>query len=369
MRLLFWISLALIAYTYAGYPSLLWLLWRAGRRRPIDRQPITPTVSILIAARNEEQHLARKLRMLDALDYPKSLLQTIIISDGSTDRTAELLRAATPAITPVLLEHSVGKAAALNYGVLHATGSMLVFLDMRQSLPADAVRELMSCLADPQIGAVSGELHLETVDGLPSPDGLGMYWKIEKATRKLESATGSVVGVTGAIYAMRRNLYRSLPAGTLLDDVWVPMQVIRQGKRVVFHPGAVVRDQIFADPVKEFRRKVRTLTGNYQLLQRAPWLLSPSNPLLFRLISHKLLRLIVPLLLVLLLMASALSHGLLYRGSLLAQIGFYALALVGWVQPRSRRRRAVSIAYTFSMLNAAAALAFYNFLGRRTRWS
>ncbi len=356
MRLLFWICLALIAYTYAGYPLLLWLLWRAGLRRPIDRQAITPTVSVIIAARNEEQHLARKLQMLDALDYPKSLLQIIIVSDGSTDRTADLLQTASPAVTPVILDRSVGKAAALNHGVLHATGSMLVFLDTRQSLPADAIHELMSCLADPHIGAVSGELLLETGDGLPSPDGLGIYWKIEKATRKLESATGSVVGVTGAVYAMRHELYRPLPSGTLLDDVWVPMQVIRQGKRVVFHAGAVVRDQIFIDPTKEFRRKVRTLTGNYQLVQRAPWLLLPSNPLLFRLISHKLLRLAIPLLLVLLLVASALSHGLLYKVSLLAQVGFYALALVGWVRPRSRRQRAISIAYTFGMLNAAAAL-------------
>ena len=369
MRLLFWTCLALIVYTYAGYPLLLWLLWRAGLRRPVQRQAITPTVSIIIAARNEEHHFARKLQMLEALDYPESLLQVIIVSDGSTDHTVELLRTATPAVTPVVLEHTLGKAEALNRGVLHATGSMLVFLDMRQSLPADAVRELMSCFVDPHIGAVSGELQLETIDGLPSPDGLGVYWKIEKATRKLESATGSVVGVTGAIYAMRRELYQPMPPGTLLDDVWIPMQVIRQGKRVVFHAGAVARDQIFVDPRKEFRRKVRTLTGNYQLVQRAPWLLSPANPLLFRLVSHKLLRLAIPLLLVLLLVASVLSPGLLFRVSSLAQLGFYALALVGWLQPRTRRQRAVSIAYTFSMLNAAAALAFYNFLGGRTRWS
>ncbi len=369
MRLLFWICLGLIGYTYAGYPLVLWLLWRAGLRRPVDRQPVTPTVSIIIAARNEEDHLARKLQLLDALDYPKSLLQIIIVSDGSLDRTADLLRAATPAVTPVILDRSVGKAAALNHGVLQATGSMLIFLDMRQSLPGNVVHELMSCLADPQVGAVSGELQLETEDGLPSPDGLGIYWKIEKATRKLESATGSVVGVTGAVYAMRRELYRPLPPGTLLDDVWIPMQVIRQGKRVIFHAGAVVRDRIFIDSRKEFRRKVRTLTGNYQLIQRAPWMLLPQNPLLFRLISHKLLRLVVPLLLALLLVASALGHGLLYRASLFAQLGFYALALIGWLQPRTRRQRAVSIAYTFSMLNVAAALAFYNFLGGRARWS
>ena len=147
------------------------------------------------------------------------------------------------------------------------------------------------------------------------------------------------------------------------------MQVARSGKRVIFHPGAIARDTIFPDPAKEFSRKVRTLTGNYQLLRLAPWLLTSHNPLLFRLISHKLLRLAVPLLLLVLLAASAAVPGMLYRLALVAQLGFYATALVGLLAPAARRQRAVSVAYTFTMLNVAAAMAFYNFLGGRTRWA
>jgi cellulose synthase/poly-beta-1,6-N-acetylglucosamine synthase-like glycosyltransferase len=196
-----------------------------------------------------------------------------------------------------------------------------------------------------------------------------MYWKIEKATRKLESATGSVVGVTGAIYAIRRDLYREIPQGTILDDVFVPMNVARMGKRVVFQPSAIARDRLFIEKGKEFSRKVRTLTGNYQLLRLAPWLLSPSNPLLFRFISHKLLRLLVPLLLLLMLMASAIATGPFYRAIFWLQVLFYVLAAFGTFSPAAKKFKPIGIASTFVMLNAAAALAFYNFAaGRKKVW-
>lgn len=366
MRLVFWVTATLIGYAYVGYPLLLAI---AGRRKPVLAQPSTPGVSIVIAAHNEEANLPRKLQSLRLLDYPRDLLQIIIVSDGSSDRTAELLRIAGDEVLPVLLDQPVGKAEALNRGVALATGEIVVFFDMRQTTDPNAVRELVSCFADPSVGAVSGELVLENADGSPSPDGLGIYWKIEKLTRKLESETGSVVGATGAIYAVRRELFQPIPQGTLLDDVLIPMQVARAGRRVLFHSGAIARDRVFPDSSKEFSRKVRTLTGNYQLLRLAPWLLTPANPLLLRLISHKLLRLVVPLLLILLLTASAAASGVFYRTACVAQLLFYATALTGFLVPRARRQRSVGIAYTFTMLNVAAAVAFYNFLGGRTRWA
>ncbi|MGI4830320.1 MAG: glycosyltransferase family 2 protein [Janthinobacterium lividum] len=366
MRLLFWLSFALISYAYAGYPLLLSL---AGRKRPVRKQYATPSVSLLIAARNEQSNIAAKLQSIQTFQYPAAQLQVIVVSDGSTDGTADLLLNAGTCVRPVILEHAVGKAEALNRGVAHATGDILVFSDARQTFDPEAVQELVSCFADPLVGAASGELMLETADGQPSSDGLGVYWKIEKMTRKLESETGSVVGVTGAIYAMRRHLFVPVPPGLLLDDVLIPMQVARSGHRVIFHPGAIARDRIFGETGKEFSRKVRTLTGNYQLLRLAPWLLSPTNPLLFRLISHKLLRLVVPLLLVLLLLSSALASGTFFKAVFVAQIFFYAIALVGYLAPAAREQRAVSVAYTFTMLNVAAAFAFYNFLGGRTRWA
>lgn len=366
MRQLFWLSLALIGYAYAGYPLLLRIV---GRRKPTFCKPLMPSVSVVIAARNEAHALPAKLASLRAQLYPKDMLEIIVASDGSTDRTPELLRQAGDDVLPVILEPGLGKAGALNCAVKRASGEILVFLDVRQSLDPNALAELTSCFADPTVGAVSGELMLETAAGTPSPDGLGLYWKIEKLTRKLESETGSVVGATGAIYAIRRELYQPIPLGTLLDDVLIPMQVARAGRRVIFHSAAIARDRIFPDGSKEFGRKVRTLTGNYQLLRLAPWLLTPGNPLLFRFISHKLLRLAVPLLLLIVLVTAALAASPFYTFAFALQVLFYVAALVGYLSPAARHQRPVAIAYTFTMLNVAAAKAFYNFVGGRARWA
>jgi len=361
MRVVFWASLAVTFYAYFGYPLLLLLCERLlGRNRPVLKRHATPTVSILIAARNEEATLPAKLQNLRALDYPAHLIETIIVSDGSTDSTAAILAAAVPEVKPVLLDKPGGKARALNEAVRHATGEILILLDARQSLDAHAVAELVCCFADPEVGAVSGELLLEADAGA---DALGLYWKIEKAVRRLESASGSVVGVTGAIYALRRELFVEIPAGTILDDVFVPMQVVRAGKRVIFQPSAIARDRIFAEPGKEFARKVRTLTGNYQLVQLAPWLLSARNPILFRFISHKLLRLVVPLSLAGMLVSAAAAPG--YRVLFWLQVVFYAAAAIGAVLPGAKRLKPVAIANTLVMLNMAAVLAFYNFAARR----
>ncbi len=368
MRSLFWLSLAVVSYAYVGYAMLLAMLARF-RTLPVHRASIWPTVSILIAAHNEEANLPRKLAGLAALHYPAERLEIVVASDGSTDRTNAILSEHGPRVVSVVLSQPGGKASALNHAAAAASGDILVFMDARQTVDADAVAELVACFADSQVGAVSGELHLETADGRPSPDALGIYWKIEKLVRKLESATGSVVGVTGALFAMRRELFVPLPPGTLLDDVLTPMQVSRAGKRVLFLDTAVARDRIFSQSGKEFARKVRTLTGNYQLLQLAPWLLSLRNPLLFRLISHKLLRLTVPALLALMLLTSALSPGAFYHAAFGFQLVLYALALIGTFAPDSRRFRVVSIAYTFAMLNVAAAIAFYNLLAGRARWA
>ncbi len=368
MNLLFWLCLAQVAYAYFGYAAWLWVLVQLNRR-PILGGPSTPTVSIIIAARNEEATLPIKLANLTRLDYPSEKLQVIVVSDGSTDRTASILTQHCSAIEPIILDKSNGKAFALNEGVKNAAGDILVFLDARQSVDVDAIAELVWCFADSSVGAASGELLLESDSSAGASDALGIYWKLEKVVRKLESASGSVIGVTGAIYAMRRELFTQIPLGTTLDDLFVPMHVALRGKRVVFQPSAIARDRIFSDRGKEFSRKVRTLTGNYQLLQAAPWLLSAANPLLFRFISHKLLRLLVPLSLILMLVASGVSRGIAYRGIFWLQVLFYALAAIGMARPSAKKFKPVAVASTFVMLNLAAALAFYNFAaGRNNVW-
>jgi len=359
IKTIFWICAAWLAYSYLGYPLLLWIAAKI-RRRPIKRAEITPTVSIIIAARNEAVALPTKLANLRELDYPQDRLQVIVVSDGSTDRSVAVL-GAEPRVDAIILEEPAGKAAALNEGVRRAEGEILVFLDARQRIGSSAIRELVACFADPEVGAVSGELIL----GSETPSALETYWSIEKTIRKLESATGSVVGVTGAIYAVRRELFKEIPRGTILDDVYVPMQVVRKGKRVVLQSSAVAFDLVHPRQEREFLRKVRTLTGNYQLLRLNPWLLGPSNPILFRFVSHKLLRLACPLLLIGLLVSSALSPEILLRAVFAAQVLMYGLAALGAAFPRAKHFKPVAVTDTFVMLNVAAAVALFNFMAQR----
>ena len=378
MPLLFWSAFLGVLYTYAGYPLLLAARARL-RPRPVLHGSVQPSVSLIMAARNEAANLPRRLRNLQQLNYPAHLLEILIASDGSTDETNALLEQiaadGTPLVTPILLPKAGGKALALNAAVAQARGEVLVFLDLRQQIDPNSIAVLVESLADPTVGAVSGELLLLDDSGEPAGDALGLYWRIEKLLRNLESLTGSVVGVTGAIYAIRRSLYTPLPAGLILDDVLVPMQVARTGHRVLFEPRAIARDRIFSERGREFSRKVRTLTGNYQLLRLAPWLLLPrslsptGNPLFLRFISHKLLRLLVPVFLCLMLLASAFAEGWFFHLAFALQLGFYLLALLGSLLPRSQNARPIAVAHTFVLLNCAAAVALYNFLtGRDAVW-
>jgi poly-beta-1,6-N-acetyl-D-glucosamine synthase len=319
--------------------------------------------------RNEEAVLAQKLRNLRDLDYPENNFQVIVVSDGSTDGTESILRehAPNPQVHVMLNQLAGGKAAGLNAGVSLAHGDIVVFTDARQEIERGAIRLLMENFADPDVGAVSGELMLgDPVTG-ESARGLGLYWQIEKRVRELEAASGSVVGATGAV---RRELVVEVPPETILDDVFIPMNVARKRFRVVFDERARAWDRPDLGTDREFRRKVRTLTGNYQLLHLAPWLLHKENPLRFEFISHKLIRLLVPFALAVALTASAFLPGPFYRAAFWMQLGFYGLSALGWTRwnlgPISRLADA---AYTFVALNAAALVAFANFVtGRKTIW-
>jgi hypothetical protein len=206
-------------------------------------------------------------------------------------------------------------------------------------------------------------------DSKSPPDALGTYWKIEKLVRRLEAESGSVIGATGALYAIRRSLYKEIPPATILDDVVIPMNIVRQGSRVVFQKSAIARDKLFTEKGKEFSRKVRTMTGNFQLLWLEPWLLSPANPVLWRYVSHKFLRLLCPWLLILMTIASGMSAGPIYRVAFAIQVALYSMAVLGTFFPFSRRFKLVAVTRTFVMLNAAAALAFYNFItGKGVVW-
>jgi len=372
MRAAFWAAAALLFYTYAGYPIWLWLRsrWRA---RPVHRAPWTPSVSIVMVVRNEEAVLEPKLRNLLGLNYPQELLGVVVVSDGSTDGTNEILGnyASGGQLRPVLSPQSRGKAAGLNNALAAATGEIIVFTDARQKIEGDAVRLLTENFADLSVGCASGELMLGDPDSSEAAKGMGLYWRIEKRIRELESASGSVVGATGALYAVRRKLMRPLPASTILDDVYIPLQVARQGYRVIFDSRARAWDVPDQGASREFARKVRTLSGNYQLVQLAPWLLTGANPLRFEFVSHKLLRLFSPFALAVMLVASCFLSTPSYRIGLVLQLAFYGLSALAAVRlvggPIARMADA---AFVFMMLNLAAAVAFANFVtGRKVAWT
>lgn len=372
MRWVFWSAVAFIAYTYAGYPVWLWLRSKL-KPWPIQRGSIEPLVSIAMVVRNEEKVLGDKLDNLLSLDYPEQLMQIVVVSDGSTDRTEAILHeyAQNPRVQVVLNQLSKGKASGLNDALTVAQGDIVVFTDARQRIEREAIGALLADFADTNVGCVSGELMLGNQDTGEKGEGMGLYWRIEKKVRELESASGSVVGATGALYGVRREVLSPIPPETLLDDVLIPMQVVRSGKRVVFEPEARAWDLPHLGTGREFSRKVRTLSGNYQLLQLAPWLLDSENPIRFEFVSHKLFRLLVPLALVVALFSSALVAQSFYRFALAAQLAFYALSIVGMAQMKlGPLERFGDAAYTFVVLNTAALVAFANFvIGRRPEWT
>jgi len=367
MKLVFWLATGAIAYTYFGYPGWLWVRsqWRPC---PVRRGPLFPSVSIVLAVHNEGRVLAEKLCNLAELDYPADRLELIVVSDGSTDETDAILRAQAgrQRLQAVLLPRHEGKAAALNQAIARANHEVVLFTDARQMVESDALRQLVENFSDPSIGCVSGELRLGTPGAGETGEGLGIYWKTERKIRELEAASSSVVGATGALYAVRRKFLLPLPNGTILDDVYIPLQVAREGGRVTLDSRARAWDSLNLGARREFRRKVRTLTGNYQLLQIAPWVLTAANPLRFEFVSHKLMRLLMPFALVIALLTCAGLHGPVYRTALSLQLAFYGLSVFAVAKPGLRPlARLADAALTFVVLNSAALVAFAKFITRR----
>jgi biofilm PGA synthesis N-glycosyltransferase PgaC len=371
VKLVFWCSVAVLAYTYFGYPAWLWLRSRY-RHQPVHASPIVPSVSIVMVVRNEAAVLERKLNNLLELDYPRDLSEIVVVSDGSTDATDQILNyyAADRRVRIVVKPDSRGKAACLNEAIAVARGEIIVFTDARQKIEPEAMRLLAQQFGDAAVGCASGELMLGNPESGEVVGGVGLYWRIEKNIREMESASGSVVGATGALYAVRRNLLVPVPAGTILDDVYIPMHVVRQGFRVIFVPTARAWDIADQGTDREFSRKVRTLSGNYQLVQLAPWLLSASNPLRLEFISHKLFRLFAPFALTAAFIASLTLTQPFYRLALVLQLVFYVLSLVALMKVTTGPlTRVADAACTFVVLNSAAFVAFLNFVtGRQAAW-
>lgn len=370
MTWVFAAAFAFVLYTYVIFPVLCLVLGKI-RRVPIRRRDIRPDVAVIIPAYNEAEHIVAKVRNVLSSEYPADRLRVIVVSDGSTDNTVGEVRAVSDTrVSIVELPERRGKVAAINAGVASTTARILVLTDAQELFERHAITCLVENFADPNVGAVTGDLHfVDEHTGVSR--NLGWYWRYEKGIRAAESASGSVVGVTGAICAVRRACFAPLPEDTILDDVAIPFEVVRRGHRVIFDSRARAFEVATAEIDREFLRKRRTLAGNYQLIVRYRDLLLPwRSPIAWRFWSHKVFRLLVPYALVLALIGSAFLDPPLRAIALGAQGLFYGLALLAYVLRGRMQSPVMTLPYTFCMLNwAALAGSYYYFSGlQSSKW-
>lgn len=345
-----------VIYVLFVYPAVLAFLASRSGRVVAKSYAHEPTVSILLPVRNGEAWIEDKLGCLLALNYPAAKTQILVASDGSDDGTEAIaMQFADRGVELARLPRN-GKAAALNHLMTRATGEILFFTDVRQSIEPEALRELAACFHDPSVGVVSGELWIRS-GATSGEESIGLYWQYEKWIRKNLSRLDSMLGATGCIYAMRSSLATPLPDGTLLDDVYLPLGAFFRGYRVVMEEKA----RAFDEPTRldaEFRRKVRTQAGVYQLLRFYPRLVGSSNRMLLHFVSHKLGRLLLPFALIgLLAVTPALPDGV--RQAVWAGQAFvYGLGLLDlWVGEEFPLKRLSSPARTFVVLMAACLCA------------
>lgn len=367
MKIVFWLALALVAYTYAVYPLLMLAVGRLCHRRVAARSgaaSYTPRVAVIIAAYNEERHIAARIGNLLQLDYPAELLTIHVGSDGSSDRTV-VIASETGAnrvqVSPFIARR--GKASVLNDLIATISDEIVVFTDANTEFRPDAIRELVRHFSDPRVGAVSGELRLHDPSRGDNQDS--HYWRLETVLKRGESLVGGLLGANGGIYAIRRALYRALPPDTVVDDFTIVMDISALRHRTVFEPAALAFEDVPQGIDDEFRRRVRIGIGNYQAFFRHPeYLLRATWVRRFTYVSHKVLRWFTPhLLIVALIMSAGLAEQPLYAALLATQLAAYAL-LAGGLLLRSHVTlpRLVNAPLFVFALNVAFMVGFWRYI-------
>lgn len=375
----FWTTLLLVVHTYVLYPATLFAAYALaqlrrdcgylGRGEDRRRQRLAdaelPRVSLVVPAHNEEDVLPAKLANLAALDYPPEKIEVIFVSDGSTDRTDNILAGASAANRRVLrLPRRGGKANALNHGVAAARGEVLVFSDASTLFAPDAVRQMARHFIVPTVGVVCGTLRFQGGSEFQRTEGI--YWRYEKALRVMEARLGATLTASGAIYALRRQAWSPLSPDVMIDDFVVPLHARRAGYGVAFDPEAVATEFAAESVADEFTRRVRLAVGSFRALGALVSVrLSPFTAFAF--FSHKVLRWVLPFLMLGLLASSALLCAQpFYRGALLAQLLFYAWAFAGfWFKERMAPLRYGLIGYFLLAINLAFLVGFVQYVTGR----
>ena len=351
----FAIAGATVVYTLFGYPLLLG--WMANRHeQPVHRDEVLRSVSFVIAVHNGETFLERKLNSILALNYPRELVEMIVVSDGSDDRTDEIVRSFAPRGVRLVQVPRGGKPAALNVAVPMATGEILALTDIRQTLHPDCLRNAIACFGDPKVGAVSGELQVAQGETQDEND-FGVYWRYEVWIRTQMARIDSTFGCNGPFYLMRRSLWVPVSPDTLLDDVYLPLTAFFKGYRLLLEPTAIVYELPIALH-SEFKRKVRLQAGLYQTLQIMPEMLTRRNRMRFHFVSGKYFRILLPYCLIAMALATIGLPPPWRALAIAAQVGFYGLAALDTILPaRFPLKRLTSPIRTFVVLISATLIA------------
>jgi len=359
--LVFVVAVALLVYLMLVYPLLLAAFpWH--RRPPIQKDlAYRKSVSILLPVFNGQAFLRQKLESILALEYPPDQVEILVISDASTDGTDAIAKEFSASGVRLLRVPRGGKAAALNAGVEQATGEILFFTDVRQRLAPDSLRHLVSCLADPTVGSVTGELHLVTGDRQEAAD-MGLYWRYEVWARKQMTQIDSIFGATGCIYAMPKALVKPIPPDTLGDDAAFPLQAFFRGYRMILDIEAKAYDR--ASPLgSEFQRRMRTLAGLWQTLVRWPQLLGSQDRMWLHFVSHKVGRLALPWLALAALVSAFWLASPWREGVLASAVGLMLLAGADSLLPQGwPPKRITSPARTIVVMLAASLCSISVFL-------
>jgi len=374
----FWVALFAILYSYVGYPAFLWLVSRVGRfdeSSCAGQSGQLPAVTLIISAYNEEKVIGEKIKNALSLDYPRELLEIVIISDGSTDRTGEIVTEF--AHQGVVLRHyegRIGKTACLNRALPLATGGVIVFSDANSSYGKGALKALLGPFRNNTVGFVTGWTKYGSGDGA-APYSLGLYSRLELITKELESRLGSCIGADGAIFAIRKELYLPLEDYDI-NDLVIPLSINRQGYRGVLQREAICFEKDAGSPKGEFHRQVRITSRAIRAIMNYRQLLNPFRfgLLSFEIFSHKVCKFLVPLFLVALLVSNLLlaERGGFFLMVLIAQGIFYiAAGAAAFVPKGSLLSRMVEAARIFVVVNVAIALAWVKYLQGETytTWS
>ena len=371
MTALCWFSLGTLVYIYFGYPSLVSILARLFGRLP-QRKSITPTVTLLIPAYNEEAHIEARLRNSLALDYPKEQLEIVVASDGSTDATnAIVTRFQSQGVKLVSMPKNIGKSVMLTEVVPLLRGEIIVLSDASSELEPNALRELVCDFADPEVGCVSGLYRLKSTGGDLRGEGESLYWRYETFIKEQESHLHSILGAHGAFYAIRKSLFRPLEHASINDDYLIAMRIVEQGRRAVYQPKAVAWERELASVEGEFSRRRRIAVGNCQQVVELAHLLNPLRGwIAFTFFSHKVLRTLAPLFMISLVVSSFLSTAPLARMLFLLQLIFYGAALLGYFcQKQGKVIKWLSAPLYFCLGNLAMLAGLLKFCFSRQRFT